>query len=86
MSNAVEHPSQKEASSILKKHGWRLDAAIDAYYSAPGSGTPGKSTTDPATMEKRIVDLFNKYKGIYPYRLGQVSHSKCCTLDLQIGT
>jgi hypothetical protein len=49
----------------LKKHNWRLDAAIDAYYSGPGaSANPAKSTNDPATVEKRIVDLFNKYKGI----------------------
>jgi len=53
----------KEASSCLKKHNWRLDAAIDAYYSGPGaSGNPAKAATDPATMERRIVDLFNKYK------------------------
>jgi len=60
---SVTGASSKEASSFLKKHTWRLDAAIDAYYSGPGaSGNPAKSTTDPATMEKRIVDLFNKYK------------------------
>ena len=70
-SDTVISSRSKEASSVLKKHNWRLDAAIDAYYSSSGaSGNPAKSTTDPATMEKRIVDLFNKYKGIYARSFG----------------
>lgn len=65
MSNTIVSARSKEASSFLKKHNWRLDAAIDAYYSGPGAASNlAKSTSDPATMERRIVDLFNKYKGI----------------------
>jgi len=60
---SVTGTSVKEASSFLKKHSWRLEPAIDAYYSGPGaSASPAKSSTDPATMEKRILDLFTKYK------------------------
>ena len=86
MSNAIVYPRSKEASSFLKKHNWRLDAAIDAYYSGHGSsGTPAKSVTDPATMEKRIVDLFNKYKGICANHFGHPV-SDNCTFDPQIET
>ena len=83
MSDAVVYPRLKEASSCLKKHNWRLDAAIDAYYSGPGaSGNPAKAATDPATMERRIVELFNKYKGISANHFRRhVSDS--CTFDLQ---
>jgi len=60
---SITGTSSKEASSFLKKHSWRLDAAIDAYYSGPSaSGGATKSSSDPATMERRIVELFNKYR------------------------
>ncbi len=86
MPNAVVYPRSKEASSFLKKHNWRLDAAIDAYYSGPGTaGSPAKSATDPATMERRIVDLFNKYKGICLNHFGY-SISDNCNFDPQIET
>lgn len=86
MSNDIVYPRSKEASSFLKKHNWRLDAAIDAYYSGPGiSGNPLKSATDPATMERRIVDLFNKYKGICASHFGRPV-SDNCTFDPQIET
>jgi len=59
---SVTGTSTKEALSFLKKHSWRLNAAIDAYYSRPAASTPGKSSSDPATMERKIMDLFTKYK------------------------
>ena len=78
MPNAVVYPRLKEASSCLKKHNWRLDAAIDAYYSGPGaSGNPAKAATDPATMERRIVDLFNKYKGNCGNHFGRPVSDNC---------
>ena len=80
------YPRSKEASSCLKKHNWRLDAAIDAYYSGSGAAaSPAKSATDPATMERRIVDLFNKYKGICPNRFGYPVTDNC-TFDPQSET
>ncbi len=86
MSSARQaHSGFPHPQKHLRKHNWRLDAAIDLYYSGPGaSGTPQMSGADPEIME-RIVDLFNKYEGICPNRF---SHpvSDNCAFDPQIET
>jgi hypothetical protein len=87
MTNAILYPRSKEASSFLKKHNWRLDAAIDAYYSGPSaSGNATRSASDPATMERRIVDLFNKYKGICANHFDHLASHNCVTFNPQIET
>ena len=62
--SGFEYPQKiEEASIFLRKYTWYSEVAIDAHYGGPGaSGTPATSTTDPATMERRIVDPFNSAK------------------------
>lgn len=50
--------SKEQASSTLKKHNYRLDAAVDAYYQAL---TDSPQATPVST--KKLEELFAKYKG-----------------------
>jgi len=62
----VTGASQVDASKFLKKHGYRLDAALDGLYNDPAalaalsSGQPSQSSGANAT--KKLGDLFDKYK------------------------
>lgn len=50
---SITDSSKEEASNFLKKHNYRLDAAVDAYYQA--------ITDSPASVQK-IGKLFDEYK------------------------
>ncbi|KAG9103918.1 Scaffold-type E3 ligase [Ceratobasidium sp. 370] len=50
---SITGSSKDEAASYLKKHDYRLEVAMDAYYQA--------QTDSPASTQK-IGELFNKYK------------------------
>ncbi|CAE6526054.1 unnamed protein product [Rhizoctonia solani] len=52
----MDYPSKDQAISILKKHNYRLDAAVDAYYQSLTDTPPAQVSTE------KLGTLFNKYK------------------------
>ncbi|KAF8671963.1 Defective in cullin neddylation protein [Rhizoctonia solani] len=48
--------SKEQALSALKKHNYRLDAAVDAYYQALTDAPPAQVST------QKLGTLFDKYK------------------------
>lgn len=63
------HNSQHDASKFLKKHAYRLDAALDDLYNDPAAlaALSGQSSTETngASSTKKLSELFNKYKGAW---------------------
>ncbi|CAE6511684.1 unnamed protein product [Rhizoctonia solani] len=53
---AITDSSKDQAVSTLKKHNYRLDAAVDAYYQALTDSPPAQVSTE------KLGTLFNKYK------------------------
>ncbi|QRW14071.1 cullin binding [Ceratobasidium sp. AG-Ba] len=50
---SITDSSKDEASTYLKKHNYRLDAAVDAYYQA---------STDSSASPQKIATIFDQYK------------------------
>ncbi|CAE6470772.1 unnamed protein product [Rhizoctonia solani] len=53
---AITDSSKDQALSALKKHNYRLDAAVDAYYQALTDAPPAQVST------QKLGALFDKYK------------------------
>lgn len=58
---AITGASLKDAQSYLKKHQWRLDHAVDNYYTNPPPTPPAGSSSKSADP-KKIAALFDGYK------------------------
>ncbi|KAH7103764.1 Cullin binding-domain-containing protein [Auriculariales sp. MPI-PUGE-AT-0066] len=57
--------SAKDAATMLGRHGYKLDAAVDAFYDeGPPSGPPA-----PAVNRDALGELFRRYKGTQIYSL-----------------
>lgn len=52
--------SQTDAAKYMKKHGYRVDVAVDAYFE---SGAQSSSIGVPTTSSQDINVLFDQYKG-----------------------
>jgi len=60
----VTGTSVKEAKRYLEKHK-RIDTAIDAYYNEGGGSSSSRTTpsgADPATITRRLNDMYDIYK------------------------
>ncbi|KAG8993681.1 Scaffold-type E3 ligase [Tulasnella sp. JGI-2019a] len=57
---AVTGASHSESTKYLKKHGYRVDVAVDQFFSDGGS--TGTSQTQGPALETKLNELFNRYK------------------------
>ncbi len=79
--------SQADAVKYLKKHNYRLDAAVNGLYNDPAAlsaitGSVNKTTGQSAT--KKLGDLFEKYKGalLRTYSVDPSNPIRACSLNL----
>jgi len=62
--------TQQDATRLLKTHSWRLDAAMDAFFSDPTAMANASKNTNAAGLAKieralkeKLGKQFDEYKG-----------------------
>lgn len=66
---SLTNATQNDASRILKQNGYRLETAIDAFYSdeiAMNNAAKGAGTSDRKAekeVKEKLGSLFDEYKG-----------------------
>lgn len=60
----VTGASQADATRLLKKYGYKLDAALDGLYSDPAAlaSISSGNTGNGATSTKKVQEIFDKYR------------------------
>ncbi|KAG8700126.1 Scaffold-type E3 ligase [Ceratobasidium sp. 394] len=71
---SITSSSKDEATSYLKKHNYRLEAAIDAYYQAQ---------TDSPVSTQKLGELFDRYKDPSGENIGIDGTIRWCA-DLEV--
>ncbi|QRV99549.1 cullin binding [Ceratobasidium sp. AG-Ba] len=69
---SITDSSKDEASTYLKKHNYRLDAAVDAYYQA---------STDSSASPQKIATIFDQYKDSDGDNIGVDGTIRCRRVD-----